>query len=253
MPLKVNRSRQNLSNVNALGLQEIKKRLNRCQSSRVSLSGRSILIHEHDSNGGLRVVNVERAANGGQPDKPGASVVVADIERNRQTVATGAAAEDGKPGHCDNIPKPAGFVLGGHARRHGHVSVINGAGEENWKTDSGFLGGFADFNLHTVGNGLRSGVRKDDFAKRRIIVVRVHGVLAVKNGDFRLWRDTHQTGFGLNTDRHAKKRREFAGLLGDGDNGGTLADADNATGLAVQADDIASAETEWKKGFHLGF
>jgi len=102
--LKVNRSRQNLSNLNALGLQEIKKRLNRCQSSRVSLSGRSILIHEHDGDGGLWVVNVEGATNGGQPDKAGASVVVADIERNRQAVATGPAAENGKPGHGQNIP-----------------------------------------------------------------------------------------------------------------------------------------------------
>ena len=58
-----------------------------------------------------------------------------------------------------NIPKPAGFVLGGHAGRHGHVSVINGAGEKNRETDSGFLRGFGDFNLHAVGNGLRSGVR----------------------------------------------------------------------------------------------
>ena len=84
-------------------------------------------------------------------------------------------------------------------------------------------------------------------------MVPVHGVLAVKNGDFRLGRDTNQTGFGLNADTDAKKRGEFAGLLGDGDNGGTIADTDNATRLAVQADDIASAETEWKEGFHLGF
>jgi len=81
-----------------------KKRLNRCQSSRVSLSGRSILIHEHDGDGGLGVVNVEGATSGGQPDKAGASVVVADIERNRQAVATGPAAENGKPGHGQNIP-----------------------------------------------------------------------------------------------------------------------------------------------------
>jgi hypothetical protein len=42
-------------------------------------------------------------------------------------------------------------------------------------------------------------------------------------------------------------------LLRHGDNGGTLADMDNATRLAVQSDDIASAETEWKEGFHLDF
>jgi hypothetical protein len=55
----------------------------------------------------------------------------------------------------------------------------------------------------------------------------------------------------LNADTHAKKRGEFAGLFGHGDNGGTLADTDNAARLAVQADYVASAETEWKEGFHL--
>jgi hypothetical protein len=57
----------------------------------------------------------------------------------------------------------------------------------------------------------------------------------------------------LNADTHAKKRGELAGFLCHGDNGGTLADADNATGLAIQPDDIASTETEWKEGFHLDF
>jgi hypothetical protein len=55
----------------------------------------------------------------------------------------------------------------------------------------------------------------------------------------------------LNTNTHAKKCGELAGLLGDGDNGGTLADAENAARLAGQVDDIASAETEWIKGLHL--
>jgi hypothetical protein len=55
----------------------------------------------------------------------------------------------------------------------------------------------------------------------------------------------------LNADTHAKKRGELARLLGHGDNGGTLADPDNTARLAVQADDIASTETEWIEGFHL--
>jgi hypothetical protein len=68
-----------------------------------------------------------------------------------------------------------------------------------------------------------------------------------------LWRDANQTGFGLNADTHAKKRGELSRLLGHSDNGGTIGDADNATRLAVQADHIASAETEWIRGFHLEF
>jgi hypothetical protein len=55
----------------------------------------------------------------------------------------------------------------------------------------------------------------------------------------------------LNADTHAQKRGEFAGLLRHGDNGGTIGDTDNAARLAVKADDIASAESEWGKGFHL--
>ena len=74
----------------------------------------------------------------------------------------------------------------------------------------------------------------------------------VKNGNLGLWRDTNQAGLGLNADTHAKKRGEFAGLFRHGDNGGTLADADNAARLAVQADDIASAETEWIRRFSFG-
>jgi hypothetical protein len=57
----------------------------------------------------------------------------------------------------------------------------------------------------------------------------------------------------LNADTHAQKGGELTRLFGHGDNGGTIADANNATRLAVQADDIASAETEWKEGFHLDF
>jgi len=57
----------------------------------------------------------------------------------------------------------------------------------------------------------------------------------------------------LNADTYAKKRREFAGLFGHGDNGGTLADAENAARLAGMADDIADTETEWRKDFHLEF
>ena len=75
----------------------------------------------------------------------------------------------------------------------------------------------------------------------------------VKNGNIGLWRDTNQAGPGLDADTHAKKRGELAGLLRHGHNGGTIADTDNPARLAVQADDIASAETKWRKGFHLEF
>ncbi len=80
---------------------------------------------------------------------------------------------------------------------------------------------------------------------------RCFGVLSVEDGNLGLWGDTNQAGPGLNADTHAKKGGELAGLLGHGDNGRALADAKNPARLAVQADDIASAETEWIRGFHL--
>ena len=77
------------------------------------------------------------------------------------------------------------------------------------------------------------------------------GVLSVEDGNIGLWGDTNQAGFGLNADTHAKKRGELSRLLRHGHNGGTLADTDNATRLAVQVDDITGTETEWIRGFHL--
>jgi hypothetical protein len=74
---------------------------------------------------------------------------------------------------------------------------------------------------------------------------------AVQNGNLGLRRNTNQAGLGLNADTDTKKCREFAGLLRHGDNGGTIGDTDNAARLAVKADDIASAETKWIRGFHL--
>jgi hypothetical protein len=64
----------------------------------------------------------------------------------------------------------------------------------------------------------------------------VFGVSTVKDGNLGLWRDTNQTGLGLDADTHAKKHGELAGLLRHGHNGGTIADADNAARLAVKAD-----------------
>ena len=59
---------------------------------------------QHDGDGGGGVVHVERAALGYQLDEAGAGVVVADVERNGDTVHAGAGAEDGKAGHPHDIP-----------------------------------------------------------------------------------------------------------------------------------------------------
>ena len=77
-------------------------------------------------------------------------------------------------------------------------------------------------------------------------------VLTVKDGNFRLRRNPHQRGLGLNADTHAKQRREFAGGFGDGDDGGAIIHADNMARLACVADTVASAETV-RMIFHGGF
>jgi len=151
------------------------KRLNRCQSSGVILLEWSIIVRHHYRDGGLWVVNVECATSGDQFHQSGAAVVVADIERNRQTVTTGAAAKDGKTYHRQNIPKPSGFVLAGHVRGHGHISIVNGAREKNRETDSGFLRGLGDFNLKAVGDGMGAGVSVNDIAKGRVVFFGVGG------------------------------------------------------------------------------
>ena len=67
--------------------------------------------------------------------------------------------------HPDDIPKASGFVLAGHAFRHGDECIKNGAGQKHREFDSGFLRGLGDFNLHAVGDGLRSGVTVNDGAE----------------------------------------------------------------------------------------
>jgi len=87
--------------------------------------------------------------------------------------------------------------------------------------------------------------------KRRILVVRVHRFLAVKNGNFGLWRDTNQTGFGLNADTHAKRRGESRGVCHGRTTAEHSRDAKNRT-AAVQADDITTRRRNGKK-FSFGF
>ena len=60
-------------------------------NGRVMVCG-SIFVRHHQGDGGLRVVNVQRAARRNQLHKPRCAVVIADIERNRDAVATWAAA-----------------------------------------------------------------------------------------------------------------------------------------------------------------
>jgi len=144
-------------------------------TSRSARGDSLIFVWHHHGDGGLRVVNVERAASGNQFDEAGTLIVVADIQGNGDSVATWAAAKDSETEHPDNIPKASGFVLTGHAFGHGYVSIKNRAREENGEFDSSFLRGLGDFDLHAVGDGLRSRVTVNDFAKRRLCLVRVHG------------------------------------------------------------------------------
>jgi len=48
----------------------------------------SIFVRHHQGDGGLRVVNIQCAASGDEFDKPRCAVVIADIKRNGDAVAT---------------------------------------------------------------------------------------------------------------------------------------------------------------------
>ncbi len=87
-------------------------------------------------------------------------------KRNGDALATWAAADDSETEHPDNVPKASGFILAGHAFRHGDVRIKNRAGEKHGKFDSGFLRGLGDFNLHAVGDGLCAGVGVEDWSER---------------------------------------------------------------------------------------
>jgi len=136
---------------------------------------RLILVRHHHGDGGSRGMDVERAASGDEFNKFRGAVVVADIERERQAVATGAAALDGKSEHPDYIPQPPGFILPGDIWRHGDISVKHRAGEKDREADTRFGGDFRDIHLKPVRNCLGAGVRVNDFAKGRF-VVGVHGI-----------------------------------------------------------------------------
>jgi hypothetical protein len=125
----------------------------------------SIFVRHEDCYGWLWVVNVQCAASGDKFDKPRCAVVVANIERNGDAVATGAGAKDGKSCHPNDIPQSASLVLAGDAFRHGDVFIKNGAGQKHREFYSGFLRGLGHFNLHAVGDGLRSGVGINDGAE----------------------------------------------------------------------------------------
>ena len=145
----------------------------------------SILVRHHDGDGGLRVVHVERATLRDQLHEAGGPVVgVLDVQSDRDVILAAAAADDREAQHPDDVPEPAGFVLGGDVGRDGNVGVEYCAGQEHGKLDAGFLRGLGDFDLHAVCDGLCPGVGVDDLAKVRaglaivfgLIVFGAHGV-----------------------------------------------------------------------------
>jgi hypothetical protein len=66
----------------------------------------SILVGHHHGDGGLRVVNVERAARRNQLDELGAVVVVSDVELDGDAVNAGPCAEDREA----ELRRPSGVV-----------------------------------------------------------------------------------------------------------------------------------------------
>jgi len=70
-----------------------------CSIERIDGSHDLILPRHHDGDGRLRIVDVERAASGGEFHQLCAAIVVGDIERIGDTVATAIEPFDSKPKH----------------------------------------------------------------------------------------------------------------------------------------------------------
>ncbi len=138
----------------------------------------SIFVRHHHGDGGLCVVDVERAAARNQLHEARGAIVVADVKRKRKAVGSGPRSPDGKAKHPDNIPEPSGFVLARHAGRNGNVIVEHAPGEKDGERDAGFTGKLRDFNLEAIGDGLRARVAVDDGAEWLgvVVVVGVHGL-----------------------------------------------------------------------------
>ena len=125
-----------------------------------------IFVRHHDGDSGLWFVDVERTASGNELYEFCSAVIVAHVERNGNTVATWAAAEDGKAEHPNDVPQAAGFVLAADLRRHCDISIEHGARDKHGQLDSGFLRRLGDVDLHAIGDGLGSGVGEDHAAKK---------------------------------------------------------------------------------------
>ena len=104
---------------------------------------------------------------------------VAHVERHRQPAGAGLGADDCEAQHPNDIPEPAGFVLGRDSRRDGYALLIDSASDENREADSRFLRGFRHFDLKAVRNRLRAGVLVDDRPKVRAGLATVGGVFGV--------------------------------------------------------------------------
>ena len=139
-------------------------------TSRSARGDSLIFVRHHHGDGGLRVVNVERAAGGNQLHELGAAVVVADVEGDGDAVGSGTTAGDGKFGHPDDVPEAASLVLAGHAVGDGNVSIKDGAREIYRELDSRLSGGGGDFDLAAVGDGLLARVGVDDWPKVRAVL-----------------------------------------------------------------------------------
>src|ERR1039458_2707458 len=123
---------------------------------------RSILVRHHYGDGGLWIVNVEGATSGNEFHGARGAIVVSDMKRNRNPVATVAAALDCETEHPDNVPKASSLVLAGYVGWHGHISVVNCGREKHGESDAGLGGGAGNVHLEAVLKGLFPGVSVND-------------------------------------------------------------------------------------------
>jgi hypothetical protein len=127
-----------------------------------------VFVRQKHADGRSRVVNVHRASGGNQLGEAGrVRVRVAHVECEGQSAGAGLGADDREAKEPSDIPETAGFVLPGNTGRDCNALLVNSASDKDRKADSRFLGGFADFDLEAVGDGLRAGVLVNDRPKVR--------------------------------------------------------------------------------------
>ena len=127
----------------------------------------SILVRQHDRDGGRRVVEILWAAFGGEGyQRRGLVFGISNVELECQRILALHGIADAVTEHHQYVPQAARFVLATHAWRHPDEFPPNRFREEDGEFETGFSGHSRHIDLHAVGKGLLPTVAKENGAER---------------------------------------------------------------------------------------